>query len=43
MQTIALGQLKLPSGMTDIILAPKELKTGELMRPRALTLKPVAK
>jgi hypothetical protein len=39
-QTVSLGRVTLKAGNADIKLAATEIKRGELMRPRSVTLKP---
>lgn len=41
--TQTLGRVSLPMGATEIRLAAEEIKGGEAMRPRSLTLKSVAR
>jgi hypothetical protein len=40
-RTASLGRIDLKPGPVELKLVAKELKTGELMRPRTVTLKPV--
>jgi len=40
-QTISLGRITLKPGATELRLTAKEIKSGDLMRPRSITLKTV--